>query len=183
MSQTDVLRCPKCRTTPLRAPGRSGTPVLRCYACHGMWVTTEQAEALALAGTLLDPDSMLPQKVRGDDVAGLCPSGHGLLQRAKVDLDEPFYLERCGRCAGIWFDAGEWSKLASSHLVHHLRDLWDPTWQRRMREERAEERHKERVKAEIGPELFAQIDALVGAIGESRKRNEAVAYLMTRLRD
>jgi Zn-finger nucleic acid-binding protein len=173
-----VLRCPKCRDTPLRAAARSGTPVLRCYACHGMWLSLEEAERLAVTGTLLDPDSMLPQKNRLEAFAGLCPRGHGVLSRAKVDLEEPFYLERCAGCGGLWFDAGEWAKLASSHLIHHLRDLWDPDWQRRMRAERAERRHRDQLRASLGPELFEQVEAVAAALAEHPARSEALAFIL-----
>lgn len=175
------LTCPKCKTVTLRPAGRGGTPVIRCYQCHGMWVTVEEAEALALGGTLLDPYSMLPQKAGGDAITGLCPEGHGLMTRAKVDLEDAFYLERCARCGGIWFDSGEWQKLASSHLVHHLRDLWDPEWHRRMRAERIERGHRERVVELIGEPLVAEIDRLVGSLEGHAERREAVGYLKQKL--
>jgi Zn-finger nucleic acid-binding protein len=175
------LTCPKCRTIRLKSPS-SGTPVLRCYACHGMWVTLEEAQALATGGTLLDPVSLLPQKASGDAIAGVCPKGHGILIRARVELEESFYLERCGQCQGLWFDAGDWAKLASSHLIHHLKDLWDPDWQRRMREERAEERHRSRLRELLGPELFRRLDAVMKDLERHPRRTDAAAYIMHRLR-
>ncbi len=175
------LTCPKCRTKNLRAPS-SGTPVLRCYNCHGMWLTREEASELASVGAISDPASMLPQKASGDAIAGMCPSGHGILIRARVEVDEPFYLERCGRCGGLWFDAGEWTKLASSHLIHHLDQLWDPEWQRKMRRERAEQREREQARALIGEALFDQIEALLGTLESSPNKREAIGYLLGRLR-
>lgn len=174
------LYCPKCRTAALKAPS-SGTPVLRCYTCHGMWLGIEEAQALAVQGTLLDPQSMLPQKASGDAVSGMCPEGHGILSRARVELEESFYLERCSRCSGIWFDGGEWEKLASSHLLHHLDDLWDPEWQRKMRVERAQQRQRERFLRELGPELFDRIEMLLAALERHPKAEQARAYILERL--
>lgn len=175
------LACPKCKTTALKHAGRGGTPVLRCYTCHGMWASLEEAEALVMAGAITDPESMLPQKVQGDGRAGLCPNGHGILARARVDAEEPFYLERCASCRGVWFDAGEWQRLASLQLEKNLADLWDPDRRRLLEQARIEEGHRARMTEVLGAPLIEQIDATVSAIEASPARLEAVGYLAQRL--
>lgn len=176
-----MLACPKCKTSELRTAGRGGTPVLRCYSCHGMWASLEEAEALIMSGAITDPESMLPQKVQGDALAGLCPSGHGILARARVDADEPFYLERCSACHGVWFDAGEWQRLASLHLEKNLADLWDPERRRKLESARIEDGHRARMIEVLGLPLVEQIEAAAAAIEASPARHEAAGYLAQRL--
>ena len=176
-----MLRCPKCKDVELKTAGRGGTPVLRCYSCHGMWVTLAEAEALLMHGAITDPASMLPQKVHGDGLAGLCPHGHGILARARVEADEPFYLERCATCLGVWFDGGEWERLASLQLEKNLADLWDPERRRQRVQARLEEGHRARMIALLGAELVTRIDTLVEAVEASSARSEAAGYLAQRL--
>lgn len=176
-----MLACPKCKATELKTAGRGGTPVLRCYTCHGMWASLEEAESLLMQGAITDPASMLPQKVQGDALAGLCPHGHGILARARVDGDEPFYLDRCTHCQGLWFDAGEWQRLASLHLEKNLADLWDPERRRRLQQARIEDGHRARMIAALGQPLVDQIEAVTEAIESSPARHEAAGYLAQRL--
>jgi Zn-finger nucleic acid-binding protein len=144
-----------------------------------MWISVEEAERMAkTGGGLLDPDSMLPQKATEDALTGVCPFGHGLLIRAKVDVDDPFYLERCGRCGGIWFDGGEWQKLASTHLVFHLRDLWDPGFQRKMIREKAEKHHRDHLVASIGADVVTELETLADKLKQNPHGSEAVAYFL-----
>ncbi len=55
-----------------------------------------------------------------DDKTGLCPEGHGIMVRAKIDVEDPFYLEKCTHCGGIWFDSGEWQQIAQHQLIESL---------------------------------------------------------------
>lgn len=175
------LRCPKCPEIVLRRP-TSGTPVYRCYHCHGMWVSTGEAQALLDEGRLLDPHSMLPQKASGDHKTGLCPHGHGLLIRARVDVDDGFFIERCSSCKGLWFDAGEWEMLASSRLLHHLDDLWDARWQALQRRARTEREYEARMREAFGDALMDRVEALAEDLAGHPRRNELVAYLLDRVR-
>lgn len=173
--------CPKCPGVALRTAGRGGTPVLRCYQCHGMWVTEAEVAALAAEGSVTDPASMLPQKVQGDARAGLCPEGHGILARARVETAEPFFLDRCPTCSGIWFDGGEWQRLSSLHLERNLADLWDPERRRQRHAARLEEGHRGRMVALVGGDLVAEMDAILDAVARSPAPHEAAGYLSQRL--
>ena len=173
-----ALPCPKCEGSKLKEPS-SGTQVLRCYECGGMWLAADEAKALALDGTIVDPASMLPTKSGASDArTGFCPKGHGLLIRARVEIEEdPFYLEQCPHCVGIWFDHGEWHRLASSRLLEHLSDFWNPAWQRRRRAELSEARHKRKLAKGLGEYLVDSLDAIAKRIMGHPLRNEVLAYL------
>jgi len=174
--------CPKCRDVPLKRPS-SGTSVARCYHCHGAWIAVEEVADLVRDGSIMDPASMLPRKADGDGLGGLCPEGHGILTRARVEADDGhFHLERCAECRGIWFDAGEWHRLASAHLVSNLDDLWDPSWQRARRLQREDERTKKRLAETLGARLLADLESVAERLAKHPHAAEALAYLSARLR-
>jgi Zn-finger nucleic acid-binding protein len=171
--------CPKCREAPLETPPGRATRVLRCSRCRGSWVPRDEARLEAVAA-LLDTESTIRPGEMQDGKTGLCPLGHGILIRARVDLDDdPFYLDRCSECAGIWFDKGEWTKVASSHLLENLDLLWDPAWRHRVRAERAEADFAESLKRSVGArayDLMAELVALLRA-EPPRIKSLALAFL------
>lgn len=129
------MNCPKCRRKAMtRFPGSVGPDVWLCSRCGGVWVpdgkaaNAEPPEDLVSATTVVDSDSR----------AGLCPAGHGILSRARLDVGEGFYLDRCSHCSGVWFDAGEWQQVSAAGLSAGLFAIWTEPWQRRQREARTE---------------------------------------------
>lgn len=176
-----MSRCPKCKTVDLKMAGRGGTPALRCYQCHGMWISLKEAEELVMRGAIRDPLSMPPERVEVDHVAGLCPEGHGILARARVEGPEPFYLDRCSRCLGVWFDGGEWARLASLHLESNLADLWDPERRRRQLNQRIEAGHRARMVELAGAPLIDEIDALAEKIERHPASRDVAGYLKQKL--
>jgi Zn-finger nucleic acid-binding protein len=98
--------------------------------------------------------------------------------RARVELDAPFYLERCVHCGGVWFDAGEWQRLATSHLLSSLLEFWTPAWRWRSQQEKARKAARERLSTRLGPELFEKLQALAAALNTHPARDEALAFLL-----
>src|SRR5438105_10017850 len=143
--------CPKCKSATL-APLSAAKPAVRseavpvppsrCTNCRGVWMPHG---ALSLDLGLAKDDKPAPHAPTDDTNAkvGFCPAGHGLLIRARVDTADPFHLDRCGTCAGIWFDAGEWARLASTEWMNQIDQLWDPVFRKRLRETRARKTHLE----------------------------------------
>ena len=171
--------CPKCRNIALRLPVNTGTPVRRCYDCGGMWLSADEADQLLEEGEILDPESMLPGMADHlDGISGLCPDGHGILTRSRVYAGETFYIERCATCHGLWFDAGEWDKLAANQRLQDLHALWDPEHQKRMRAEEAERLHLEKLCAMLGDHLVDDIEALAAKLRRHDHRGTAVAFLL-----
>jgi Zn-finger nucleic acid-binding protein len=174
--------CPKCRQTELVTPPGPITGALRCPACRGTWLPRDEAR-VEVAGVLLESESMMRPNSAADARTGLCPLGHGILIRAKVELDDPFHVERCPDCHGIWFDKGEWNTLAASHLLEHLDDLWDPAWRFRMRAERLERSQRAGLEHELGRPLVDMLETLATALREQTPRVQslALAYLKEEL--
>jgi Zn-finger nucleic acid-binding protein len=177
--------CPKCKTAtlaaidPRRAHDAEVVPPSRCTHCRGVWMPHE-AVAQHLVPPSVDQDSAAPA---ADGMAGFCPRCKCLLVRARVEREEhPFHLDRCGVCAGVWFDAGEWAAMASSDWLDHLDDLWDPHWRKRVREQRAHERHLEELERALGPETLSRVRAAIAALREHPMRSLGLSFLIEELR-
>ncbi len=179
------MECPKCDHARLGPVGRHlrGTTWLtrpaHCPGCGGMWLELNQ---IPEAVTDLDPleSGSFAETNRADRRAGICPHGHGLLTRAPVLQGEEFYLDRCLTCQGIWFDAGEWQRLAERSLLEDLPQIWTDGWQRGQRTKRLEASYLNWAKDEFGVELLAKLDELAALLTDSRVRSEALAYLKDR---
>ena len=114
----------------------------------------EQAQQTLAEHASTPPSAARPNPeaaAEADARTGLCPLGHGIMRRAKVELSEPFFLERCASCGGIWFDEGELGRLANSSLLMHLFDLWSSDWQLRQRKAKAAQAQAQRLRSLLDP--------------------------------
>jgi len=185
--------CPKCKTAtleevataqPAKLSESSAVPPSRCLNCHGVWMPHG---ALALEPDL-PKDAAKPASPTGasdnnDSRVGFCPAGHGLLIRARVEADEQFFLDRCGTCAGIWFDAGEWALLSGTDVMQQLDRLWDPLYRKKLREERARKMHLEALGQTLGAETAKMVVELAAALKGNPRRSIAMAYLIDEMKE
>jgi uncharacterized protein (DUF952 family)/Zn-finger nucleic acid-binding protein len=123
-----------------------------------------------------------------DKKGGVCPFGHGLLARARVELDdggEAFYLERCTTCSGVFFDDGEWARLAHSRMFAHLDEFWDPLFQQRLAEERSRERWRADLVEKLSAGTVDDMERLVATLSAVPRghASDGLAWLTSRLRD
>ncbi|MGC4115847.1 MAG: zf-TFIIB domain-containing protein [Myxococcales bacterium] len=176
-----MTSCPKCRTAHLSPidPAVSGADApLRCPSCQGTWVPRH-----AILFTDLEPSSASSEAAKGNDTrTGMCPAGHGLLRRARLEGALDFALDRCPACGGTWFDAGEWHEVASRHLLGALDQLWDPLRQRQAREEKALGHWRSELEQRLGAQLVSDLDALGDALRGHPDAAQALAYLGDRVR-
>lgn len=183
------MKCPKCATSDLNvsmiaelAVQRDEMPSL-CSSCGGMWVP-----GYAALKSIFEDISWRPEiRPKAEDYlenekrTGKCPAGHGLLIRAKVYDEPPYYLEKCFQCGGYWFDFGEWERLLSSEHRTHLQELWCDAWQERMRRQQSEQLEERLLIDRLGAELFAELKAIGARLAAHPHRNQALAYLQGRL--
>lgn len=178
--------CPKCTTGNVMARARDRVPpVYTCDNCKGLWLMPGEADILASTTPHPRGDSGPPRAVN-DKKGGFCPFGHGLLERARVELDDggaAFYLERCRACSGVFFDDGEWNRLVHSPMFPHLNDLWDPLFQQKLAEERSTERWRADLKEKLPPGTMETLDALADVLTSQHLVSEAIAYLTDRARE
>jgi Zn-finger nucleic acid-binding protein len=152
---------------------------LRCSSCEGLWVDLHDVPRLLehRALTLPKPDAVEGAKEL-DIRTGLCPKGHGRLARVRVEVDDGFYLDRCSTCTGIWFDRGEWQRLARRELLHRLPEFWTAAWQRHQRNVSQRESYLAWARAEFGDDLLAQLDGLAERLRTHPQCSAAITYLL-----
>ncbi len=176
--------CPKCKTPTLAAIEALGggdpnlVPPSRCTQCRGVWLPSE-AIAQHLVPAAADTGQLPADK---DALPGFCPRCRCVLVRARVDREQPFHLDRCNVCAGVWFDAGEWAAMASSDWLTHLGDLWDPSWRRRARLEQAHQRHLEELERVLGAGTLEKLRGAIEALREHPMRSLGLSFLIEELR-
>jgi len=180
--------CPKCRSLTL--DDAEGTladlspqeHALFCSKCRGYWMPHAVVERWQTEPFVeITEDEPMSVRPDPDKRTGLCPMGHGILLRARVDSDKVYYLERCGLCRGVWLDRGEWQRLAAALYLDHLDDLWDPTWQKQRRREALQKGLDVALVAQIGPELFAQVSQVVHALLDHPAKAQAFAWIAEHL--
>ncbi len=174
-------RCPKCGAGALTAI--QGSLVLACSKCSGFWVPPLALGDPATAELLGERDLHPERHLEQDDRTGVCPEGHGLLRRARASNDDPFFLERCARCGGVWFDPGEWSRLAAAGLLDDVTTLWSPAWREHLSEEHNRASLRADLRSKLGAETSELLEKLVDKLKEPQLSALALAYLQQRLRD
>jgi Zn-finger nucleic acid-binding protein len=168
------MKCPKCKTIEITKSGRS--LAYSCENCGGLWLADSAALAFSDGFDEINDREFAPNN-ENDDRTGLCPSGHGIMLRARVDLEDPFFLERCTACGGIWFDKGEWQRFAKSRLSHNLNDLWSRSWQRRQLKEKSRETYLEINRKLLGEEVFQAVVRLAERLKDHPEKGRALALL------
>ncbi len=167
------MKCPKCDQSEL-TPNNGQFPYA-CKQCGGIWLVSDK---IAQLSAVLDGvDAEVSAGGNNDDRTGLCPSGHGVMIRAKVDMDEPFYLEKCIQCGGIWFDKGEWRRIAETQLAENLDVIWSKSWQRRQRQEKNRDKFLEMNQRLLGDDVYHAIVGLAEKLKESKEKSRAIAFL------
>jgi len=112
-----------------------------------------------------------------DSKTGICPQGHGIMTRAKIEIDEPFYLEKCSTCGGVWFDQGEWQKLEKNNLKENINDFWCKSWQRQQRQAKERTNYLELNKKILGNVAFEKIMELSEILKIHPEKGRAIALL------
>jgi len=186
------VQCPKDKqvelvNSKLKGQFMSGQlNVHHCPSCEGMWLPVEEYKTwqadqppvrLADLPKTLDidytPDSH-------DTQGALCPECHAYLARAKVSLKNPFYVERCVNCGGIWCDRGEWHVLEIMGVHTVIEYLFLNEWQTRMRERDYFDRERRATMDKLGEELGNRVFELAELLENHPNGDFGVAYLMRR---
>ena len=178
--------CPKCASQLLVAVegtrSKVGASALSCPSCAGFWVPPEVVALPGIVELLRERDAHPKVAPNEDKRTGQCPDGHGLLRRARVTWENPYFLERCARCGGVWFDAGEWSRAAEDKLFANLSEVWSPAWRKQLSDEQSHASLEIDLRAKLGAELFGLLHAVANQLEAHEHRGVALAYLVERLK-
>ena len=181
-----LAHCPKCASQLLipveGVRASSGASALQCPSCSGFWVPPEVV-ALPVSVAVLGKRDVRPTAPHLENQrTGQCPEGHGLLRRARVTFHDPYFLERCARCGGVWFDAGEWSRAVADELLVNLSEVWSPAWRKQLSDQQSHESLEVDLRAKLGSELFSALSGLADKLEVHPQRGVALAYLSERLK-
>jgi Zn-finger nucleic acid-binding protein len=165
--------CPKCNNQNLRKRGFDSP--FNCSTCGGMWLEYENLPNFIKS--LKSSINTQTDKNLNDEKTGLCPSGHGILLRAKIDIDEPFFLEKCGTCGGIWFDNGEWQRIANNNLSESISEFWCRSWQIKQSKEKSRKNYLKINRNFLGSELFEELMRLSEILKKHPEKGRAIALL------
>jgi Zn-finger nucleic acid-binding protein len=181
-----LAHCPKCASQLLipveGVRASSGASALQCPSCSGFWVPPEVVLLPASLAILSERDVRPLQTQLENQRTGQCPEGHGLLRRARVTWHEPYFLERCARCGGVWFDAGEWSRAVTDELLSNLSEVWSPAWRKQLSDQKSHDSLEVDLRAKLGSDLFAALRTLAERLESHPQRGVALAYLSERLK-
>jgi Zn-finger nucleic acid-binding protein len=159
------------------------TVVQRCAACQGFWVPPAALSEPNVGNLLRERDLHPSAHLEQDHRTGPCPDGHGLLRRARVTNEDPYFVERCARCGGVWFDPGEWTRLADAGLLSDLTNLWSPAWREHLSEEQNRASLASDLRQKLGAETFELLEHLIEKLTQQDAAAMALAYLRERLRE
>lgn len=182
------MQCPKDKTPELTDQVLSGDlPVKECPECGGAWIPPEHYQEWRdrhfqdVSGKLPSlTDAMHYSPAPLDARAALCPDCGCFLSRARIGIQNPFYVERCPRCKGIWCDQGEWEVLEKLGLHRAIEQLFSSEWQARVREQELAERERQATIDKLGEDLAKQVFALAELLENHPNGDFGVAYLMRR---
>jgi Zn-finger nucleic acid-binding protein len=105
------------------------------------------------------------------------------MARGKVALKEPFYLEHCLTCGGIWCDRGEWEVLEQLKLDANIAQIFSGSWQAQVRLSHANQLERQAVIDKVGIEIAQQVFDFADLLATHPNGDFAAAYLMRRFKD
>jgi Zn-finger nucleic acid-binding protein len=157
-----------------------------CPSCEGDWISGHnyQTWKSERPHTPVSPDVLvknyhLPYTPSGLDArTAPCPGCGCIMARGKVSLKQPFYLEHCLACGGIWCDQGEWSVLEQLQLDTNIAQIFSGVWQAQVRANHLQELERQVVIDKIGVEMAQRVFDFADLLSQHPNGDFAAAYLM-----
>ena len=158
------MQCPKCKQMELVEQILSDSLISHhCGQCDGDWLSgdryhswQDKQDIPAQINTELYLEKPLDPAEK-DGQAALCPQCHCYLSRAKIPVEQPFYLEHCLECNGFWCDKGEWDALAELNLHHSLNIIFSSEWQTKVKLMQHNFRERQVLIQKLGQELALEV--------------------------
>lgn len=124
------MRCPRCFVILTRTD-HAGVPLRQCPHCFGVWLgevasarltRLEDAAAAKDTAALADLAALVTEANTSDVVR--CPECELPMAKQKFHMLIPVQIDRCPKCRGVWFDAGELRLVRT--LYRELQQSTDP---------------------------------------------------------
>jgi len=137
------MKCSACKTSSLQPTTlEDHLKALSCSSCDSKWIkAADYWHWLEKHGERLpekEPDA-IPIQAADVQKAKLCPDCQQIMLRYRVGHNLDFAVDQCGRCNGVWLDAGEWKALKQRNLHDEIHLIFSAAWQSQIRKEEAKE--------------------------------------------
>ena len=117
------MNCPKCKAA-MNPVKFQEFEVDRCTRCGGLWFDMLEAEDMArLKGAESVDSGPSGKKVDRLLDSMACPSCKSVMTQLTVADQPHIHYEACGRCYGIFLDAGEFRDFKEKTFAEFLRRL------------------------------------------------------------
>ncbi len=176
------MKCPTCKTVHLEPHEvERGLQSQRCPQCSGVFIVFEMyllwQESLAAAPP--PPSGTKDNATAAADEGGpkICPYCGRFMSRFRVALDLPFQIDRCGGCAGLWFESGEWGVLRAHGFHTRLNTIFADSFQHQLKLEEARRQQEERYRTLLGEDDFLRVQEFKRWAESHAKRTVIMAFL------
>jgi len=114
MYWSGAMRCPKCRSD-MELLTIDGVEIDRCTTCRGLWFDPGETEKLRSRkiAAAIDIGEPVAGSVGNASDRYRCPRCGGKMLRTTDALQKHIWYEECEACHGSYFDAGEFTDLAT----------------------------------------------------------------------
>jgi Zn-finger nucleic acid-binding protein len=176
------MKCPVCKTNSLGSITLvDNLPAAHCSQCNGNWIAANVYMAWLRA-----KGSDLPEKTGNAPFDPtwharefkICPDCGHMLRRFKIFPDVDYFLDRCGNCNGIWFDANEWDALVERNLHDNLNDFFTRPWQDRLHAKETKTQMEGIYLLKFGTQDYEKIKEVRTWLDNHDQRSMLLAYLL-----
>ncbi len=184
------MNCPKCKSELVNGLLSDLLLTKHCRGCEGDWISgrnyqtwkSERAE-IPPNHNVLTQNYQLPYTPSHlDGKTATCPECSSVMARGKITLKEPFYLEHCLTCGGIWCDRGEWAVLEQLKLDTNIAQIFSGIWQSQVRASHANALERQAVIDKVGIDIARQVFDFADLLATHPNGDFAAAYLMRRFK-
>ncbi len=182
------MQCPKCKSELVNGLLSDLLLTKHCRECEGDWIPGHNYQTWRSERPVTPPNrDVLIQNYHlpytpspYDAKAAPCPQCGMMMARGKIALKQPFYLEHCLSCGGVWCDRGEWEVLEQLDLHTNISQIFSNTWQAQVRASYKNELERQAVIDKVGVEMAQRVFDLADLLVKSPNGDFAAAYLMRR---
>ena len=174
------MNCPVCDGTLEKSSRDEKLTVKECNKCGGefipsyqyyTWIQVEQKPlpALKVETPVQSPHDSAPGKI--------CPECGGIMTRHKIGRGLEFHVDRCGQCAGIWLDQGEWELLKEKDFHDKIHYIFSSVWKGELREQEIVLDKEEATRARLGEENYQKVKDFKDWYDTQTEKSLIMAYL------
>jgi Zn-finger nucleic acid-binding protein len=182
------MDCPKCRSELANGILSDLLLTKHCPECDGEWIPgrmyqawrSERPAILSSHDAIVRNYDFHYSPSPYDAKAANCPECKSIMARGKISLKQPFYVEHCLACGGIWCDRGEWDVLERLQLHTNITQIFSGGWQAQARASHMNALERQAVIDKVGVEMAQRVFDLADILIKHPNGDFAAAYLMRR---